>query len=115
MVQYRDEGPAHRWIIKSNVVAKNIEFKKAEVIQVVPIGALLERDELILTFEVKDLSDLSLRKLVPQIRDEHGCVFETSIFVPAPRLGAEKSRSVRAFSHEKRNSHSRCAPQPKKR
>jgi len=87
-LQYRDGySEVHRWIIKSNVVAKGIDFQKAEVIQVLPIGAPLERDELIITFAAQDLSDLSLRKLVPQIRDEHGCEFEATLFVPAPRPG----------------------------
>jgi hypothetical protein len=75
------------WAIKTNMAAKNLEFKRADVIQVLPIGALLERDELILTFSVKDLSDLSLRKLVPQLKDEHGCLFKANAFVPAPRTG----------------------------
>ena len=87
-LQYRDDSShEHRWIIKSNVVTKSIEFRRADVIQVLPIGAPLERDELIITFGVQDLSDLSLRKLVPQIRDEHGCDFEATLSVPAPRPG----------------------------
>jgi hypothetical protein len=86
--QYRDPpNDAHRWIVKTQAVAKNIEFRKAEVIQVLPIGAPLERDELIITFAVHDLSDLALRKLVPEIRDEHECAFEATLFVPAPRAG----------------------------
>lgn len=87
-IQYRDDfSDSHRWIIKSNVVAKSIQFRRADVIQVLPIGAPLERDELIIAFAVQDLSDDSLRKLVPQIRDEHGCELEATLFVPAPRPG----------------------------
>lgn len=87
-LQYRDDfSETHRWIIKSNVVTKSIQFRRADVIQVLPIGAPLERDELIITFAVQDLSDPSLRKLVPQIRDEHGCDFEGTLYVPAPRGG----------------------------
>jgi hypothetical protein len=87
-LQYRDEfSETHRWVIKNKVVAKNIELRRAEVIQVLPIGAPLERDELIVTFAIQDLSDPSLRKLVPQIRDEHGCDFKATLFVPALRPG----------------------------
>ncbi len=79
--------PPHGWIVKGDVTAKHIEYKKAEVVQVLPIGALLERDELIVTFAVKDLSDQSLRKLAAEILDEHGCAWEASVFVPTPRAG----------------------------
>jgi hypothetical protein len=87
-IQYRDGiDVGQQWVVTNTIAAKGFEFRKGEVIQVVPIGAPLERDELIITFGVRDLNDSSLRKLIPQIRDEHGCTFEATLFVPAQRAG----------------------------